>query len=424
MNILYLAHRIPYPPDKGDKIRSFHQIEHLARHHSVWCACFVDSPDDFAYVSALRSICKDVIAIPLRRGVALLRGAMGLVRGRTLTESIYADDAMREILAQLSSDVHFHAVVAFSSGMAPHALRVGADRRVLDLCDLDSRKWLDYASASRGPLRALYRTEGTRLARLEQEWAAQFDATLLISTAEAAPLVQHVGSTRVHIVGNGVTLRPALRPSGNQHPTIGFVGMMNYRPNVDAVCWFAKHCWSTIRSVFPSAEFRIIGRSPTRKVRSLGRLPGVTVVGAVDDVGIELQHMDVSVAPMRIARGLQNKVLEAMAASKPVVLTREAANGIAGRHQHDFVVANSPTAINRSVLELLRDKTRRLRMGDAARQFVARHHRWEDALREFELIVTGSVERSRRGYGVSLSDSHTNLLICQAVNTDQPTVDR
>ena len=424
MNILYLAHRIPYPPDKGDKIRSFHQIEHLARRHSVWCACFVDSPDDFDYVPALRSICRDVIAIPLRRGLSMLRGGMGVVRGRTLTESIYDDNNMRKALAQLGSTVHFDSVVAFSSGMASHALDVQTNRRVLDLCDLDSRKWLDYAGASYGPLRALYRTEGTRLARLEEQWATLFHATILISETEAAPLVQRVGPTRVHIVGNGVKVRTVLCHGANQHPTIGFVGMMNYRPNVDAVCWFARHCWSEIRSVFPAAEFRIIGRSPTRKVRSLHAIPGVNVVGAVDDTSTELQHMDVSVAPMRIARGLQNKVLEAMAASVPVVLTSAAADGIAGRHQRDFVIADSPTAINRSVLELLRDKSRRLRMGDAARQFVARHHRWEDALRDFELIVTGSVERSRHSNSALPSGSHADHLVSQHVNTDQTIVDR
>jgi sugar transferase (PEP-CTERM/EpsH1 system associated) len=314
-------------------------------------------------------------------------------------------------LDRLCLMTQFDSVIAFSSSMAPYALHVPASRRILDLCDLDSRKWLDYADASMGPVRSLYRMEGQRLAQREQEWAKQCNATILISEAEAAPLVQRTSSAHVYHIGNGVNLPAQRLPTSNEHPIVGFVGMMNYRPNVDAVCWFADHCWADLRQILPSAEVRIVGRSPTRKVRSLDSRSGITVVGAVDDLASELRQMDVSVAPMRIARGLQNKVLEAMADSIPVVLTSAAAEGIAGQHDRDFLKADSPTAMTRSILDLLRNPAERMRIGDAGRRFVARYHRWPEVLREFELVVTGAVNRTAAVSGVQSSgDSHTETI--------------
>lgn len=427
MNILYLAHRIPYPPDKGDKIRSFHQLAHLAKSHKVWCACFVDAAADRRYVGRLAEHCEDVAALRLWPASAALRGLAGLVRGGTVTESSYSRSAMWSILHRWSERVRFDAVVAFSSSMAPYALRVRADRRVLDLCDLDSRKWLDYAGASRAPIGRLYRTEGNRLAVRERSWIDAFDATLLITEAEAAPLRRVADPRRIHVIGNGVLLpdpadrddqvpdpssqdrghlslalrarngtedaRDAATPKA-RNPTVGFIGMMNYRPNEDAVSWFVSECWHDIRKAFPMAIFRIIGRFPTRRVRRLAAAPGVEVVGAVDDVTAELRGLDVSVAPLRIARGLQNKVLEAMAAWKPVVLTTGAAEGIGGRDGREFLIADEPVLITESVIGLLNDPAERRRIGSRARRFVAAHHRWDTILRHFELIVTGSVQRS------------------------------
>ncbi len=394
MNILYLAHRIPFPPDKGDKIRSFHQIEHLAKYHKVWCAFFLDDVSDRRHLGRLGRYCVDMAAVRLQRGPAILRGLYGLASGRTLTETYYKSAEMSASLHRWTQTRQFDAVVAFSSSMAPYALQVPTSRRVLDLCDLDSRKWMDYADSSKGPARYLYRTEGRRLAEQERDWAEAFDATLLITETEAKPIRRYVNPGRVHVVGNGVSL-PVDTDGHRAHPpTVGFVGVMDYRPNVDAVCWFVSNCWHEIRTRCPSATLRIVGRSPTRRVRRLNHIPGVRVVGEVDDVTAELRGFDLSIAPMRIARGLQNKVLEAMAAAKPVVLTCAAADGIKADHNREFFIADTPVAISANVSWLLNDETARSRMGQAARSFVAANHRWEGILRRFELIVTRAVERS------------------------------
>jgi len=448
MKILYLAHRIPYPPNKGDKLRAYRQIEHLAKSHDVWCACFIDNPRDGRYVRPLRDICRGVVAVPLPRKSAMLRGLAGLARGKTVTESFYQSAKMQEALAHWSVRVDFDIVVAFSSGVAPHALSVPARRHVLDLCDLDSRKWQDYAAESRAPLKWLYALEGRRLARREVEWIEQFDASILITEAEATSLERMASQGRLHIVGNGVDIPPVpdsshTRPNipqapvdssarergthqspkrkrgdkrttpensdpkgRNSDPVVGFVGVMDYKPNVDAVVWFVRHCWPGIRRVHPRATFRIVGRNPLRTVSRFKKSPGVRVVGEVESVQRELQRFDVSVAPLQIARGLQNKVLEAMAHAKPVVLTSGAAEGIDAANGEHFHIADSPTDTIQTVNRLLADPEERKTVGQAARSFVATNHDWRRELLKFEQITTG-VMASRQSTDISWRPAST-----------------
>ena len=394
MNILYLAHRIPYPPDKGDKLRAFRQIERLSKRHRVWCACFVDVPSDFRHVTALRERCEDVAAIELKPRYAKLRGMWNLVRGGTITEGFYHSHDMRSVLQRWARVIRFDAVAAFSSSMAPYALSVPAPRRVIDYCDRDSQKWIDCADYSRGLVQRLYRAEGERLGVRELRWMDAFDASILITEMEASPLRELVASRKLHVVGNGVALPERRNRTAMARPTVGFVGVMDYFPNVDAVSWFVRECWPMIRSVQPTAVFRIVGRSPVRAVRRLGRCPGVQIVSGVDDMQAELQRFDVSVAPLRIARGIQNKVLEAMAAARPVVLTSKAAAGIGAETGRDYLVQDTPAGIAGAVRDLLGDPSAGQRIGDAARRFVAEHHRWDEQMDRYELLVTGAMERS------------------------------
>ena len=400
MNILYLAHRIPFPPNKGDKLRALRQIERLAGHHRVWCACFVDRPSDQQFVKPLSAYCHKLAAIHLNPARAMLRGVVGMARGKTLTESYYRNARMYDVLRSWSKQVRFDAVVAFSSSMAPYALSVPASRRTLDLCDLDSQKWFDYAATSSGPHALPYAVEGRRLAAREETWLDAFDATILITEAEAALLEPSASRGKLHIVGNGVSLpdlsadatcRPDVSETGAYPSVVGFVGVMDYRPNVDAVCWFVDNCWEAIRKAYPQAVFRIVGRSPTRRVRRLTRATGVEVVGEVHDAAAEILRFSVSVAPMPIARGLQNKVLEAMAAARPVVLSSCAARGLKGRHDQHYVLADTPDETIRAVVHLLGDEARSRQLGSAARRYVATHHRWRRELQRFELIVAGQL---------------------------------
>ncbi len=399
MRVLYLAHRIPYPPNKGDKLRAFHQIARLAKCHEVWCACFIDNAAEGRFVESLGEHCREVHSVYLGARKAKWRGVRALLNGQTVTEAYFNHPEMRETIQRLSGQIDFDVVVAFSSSMAPYALSVPAQRRVLDLCDLDSEKWLAYAKESYPPMKWVYRAEGRRLAVMERRWLGEFDATILITEAEAEAIDRPADLDRLHIVGNGVPLpdeSTLSKRSGEKRYVVGFVGQMDYKPNVDAMRWFVECVWPGVRVGHPCAEFRIVGRSPVKAVRNLSAVEGVRVVGEVRDVGQELVKFDVSVAPIRIARGLQNKVLEAMAYKKPIVLTPAAAEGIAAHGGLQYLLASQADDFAASVVRLLRDQALADTLGRRARRFVATHHRWEDELAKFEAVVTGTMSPGKR----------------------------
>lgn len=322
----------------------------------------------------------------------MLRGIGGLLSGGTLTEAYYESAEMRERLAVWNERIGFDAVLAFSSSMAGYALPIDAGRRVIDFCDLDSLKWQAYARQGTGPLRVLYAVEGRRMATRERAWSSAFDRTIVITREEAQSLIDAVGAARALVAGNGVTLPD--EPLIGQLPSesvVGFVGAMDYKPNVEGVCWFCKEVWPRIKTHRPEAVFRIVGRAPARRVRRLAKYDGVEVVGAVEDVGPWIRGFRVSIAPLHIARGLQNKVLEAMAWARPVVLTSAAACGIEGVDGREYVVADSAESFSRAVLNLLADEERAVEMGRSARQRVAWRHDWAREMGKIERALIGPV---------------------------------
>ena len=230
MNILFLAHRIPYPPNKGDKLRSFHMLEHLASRHSVWCAAFVDDDRDWAHRDRLQAMCENVHLVALPRRRSLLRGAIRMLRGGTITEGCYyrRDGEMARCLNEWSQQVRFDAVLAFSSSMARYGLAVDAPRRVLDLCDLDSAKWMEYAAHASWLLRQVYYLESHRLAAREAEWIRAYDAATLITEHEADALPFAELRERITIVGNGVHICPEVKNTPDDaSPIVGFIGAMD-----------------------------------------------------------------------------------------------------------------------------------------------------------------------------------------------------
>jgi sugar transferase (PEP-CTERM/EpsH1 system associated) len=397
MNILYLAHRIPYPPNKGDKVRSYHELAYLARRHDLWCACFVDNPADLRHVDAVRELCRDVEAVRLFRSIATPRALWNLATGGTFTEGYFQHLRMLDTLRRWDAEVAFDAVLVFSSGMAPYAGHVRADRKVIDFCDLDSRKWLAYSARAGGPKARLLELEARRLARRELKWLDAFDAAVVITQAEAADLAETQLRHKLHVIGNGVALPD---PRGDEcfvdegdgagTPRVGFVGCMDYPPNVDAVRWFVQEIWPWIIKEIPDAVFQIVGRNPTWAVRALAGQT-VEVVGEVVRVFPYLSRFDVSVSPIRVARGLQNKVLEAMVAARPVVLTSAAATGIKARDGEHFLVADDPRPFADHVVALLRDSVRRARVGQAARLFASRHHCWGREMARLESLLTSPI---------------------------------
>lgn len=415
MRVLYIAHRIPYPPNKGDKLRSFHQIKVLSERHDIWCAAFADDPADQVYAALLHRWCRDVCVLPLSRTRATLRGLFNLLRGGTITEAFYRDPRMTRRLALWAKAVPFDVVLVFSSGVACYAAPLSAGVKVLDFCDLDSQKWLSYAKRKRFPVSWLYRTEGRRLALRERDWLDEFDNTALISITEKADLVRDAGSTvaddseperaaglsqrghlrcdsppssRVTVIGNGVVLPSAREVPAPDSKIVGFVGAMDYAPNIDAVNWFANAIWPAIRTEHPGARFQIVGRNPTRAVRRLAKRADVEVVGEVPHVIDTLKAWQVSVAPMRMGRGIQNKVLEAMAAARPVVLTSQAAAGLSQRDREHLVIADTGEEIAGAVNRLLSNVALCRRLGRDSRRIVAGEHSWAREVAKLEALFT------------------------------------
>lgn len=385
MKLLYLCHRFPYPPNKGCKIRAFHTIEHLAKSHDVWCATFVDDPADMQYVPAMKEFCHEVITVPLGRLRAALRGAFDMAIDETLTEGFYRSKPMRDAIRELTTRVKFDSVIAFSSSMGQYARSIDAAIKIIDLCDLDSQKWAAMAQHSRPPRSWFYEAEARRLAQLEAELYDAFDATILISQHEANDWIGD--RSKLHVMGNGVHYPKRLRTGICASKTIGFVGDMRYMPNIDAVCWFAESIFPTIRHRVPDASFRIIGRSPTRRVRRLADHERVSVTGEVDDVIEYLNQCQVMVAPLRIARGIQNKVLEAMAARKAVVVTTPVARALRAKADEHLVVGDDPASLANRVVQLLKDPLRCAELGAKAHRWVASEYGWAQQLRTLDRLL-------------------------------------
>jgi sugar transferase (PEP-CTERM/EpsH1 system associated) len=388
--LLFLAHRIPYPPNKGDKIRSFHLLRHLSKRYRIHLGAFVDDPDDMQYAETLKQWCAEVKLVPLHPRSARLASLRGLLTGEALTLPYYRNRELK-LWAQSLADVGtVTRGVAYSSAMAQF-MPAKLERRVMDMVDVDSDKWTQYASSQRWPMSWLYAREGERLARWEARVAEDFDATLLVSHDEAA-LLQHRAPQAKHRIGafeNGVDAeyfspdRDYPDPYKPNTRGIVFTGAMDYWPNVDAVTWFAERIFPAIRDRAPEARFTIVGSRPTEAVHALARQPGVVVTGAVPDVRPYIAHAACAVAPLRIARGVQNKVLEAMAMARPVVASPQAAEGIRAEAGRDYLLAKGEADFAAAVLACLASGG----PTDAARACILENYDWDRNLAAVDRLL-------------------------------------
>jgi sugar transferase (PEP-CTERM/EpsH1 system associated) len=399
-NILFLAHRVPYPPDKGDRIRTFHILKHLSRRAAIHVACLADEPVGEETLAALQKCCAQVAVVPLPPRARWMRALAYLARGRTLTEGAFYSPVLVKTLRAWAAATSFRAVFASSSGMAQFArLReLAGSPVVVDLVDVDSEKWFDYAATSNRLHALLYRTEGRRLRRLERSLAASARALTLVSNGEADIFHGFCPLGDVQVITNGVDFNyfhPLTEPVVEDGCV--FVGALDYLPNVDAACWFAREAWPEIRRRHPDARLSLVGRRPTVEVGRLGGLPGVGVVGQVPDVRPHVARAAVAVAPLRIARGLQNKVLEALAMGKAVVASPQALAGLQERLDVPALCATSSEEWVEQVGKLLGDTELRRSLGELGRRYVTTHHDWAKCLRPFEpLLGLSADERDMR----------------------------
>jgi polysaccharide biosynthesis protein PslH len=397
--LLYLTHRIPFPPNKGDKIRSYHLLKALARDYRVYLGTAIDDIDDWRHLDALREHCAEVFAIGVRPRLARFASLRGLATGEALTVPYYRSRRMaRWVRATLERHAIEKAVV-FSAAMAQYVIDRPRLATLVDLVDVDSAKWRQYAPRARWPMSWVYAREAERLLEFERSIAARSVAVTLVSAAETALFLEHAPEAegKAFTVRNGVDAEffapdPArASPYSAEAAPIVFTGAMDYWPNVDAVTWFARQVLPAVRARVPAAVFTIVGMNPAPAVRALAELPGVAVTGRVEDVRPYLQHARAVVAPLRIARGVQNKILEAMALEKTVVATSACLEGLGVRAGTEILAADDAGGFATAVGDVLAGATDAA-IGRAARAHVVAEYGWARNLARIDQLLSGRGE--------------------------------
>jgi sugar transferase (PEP-CTERM/EpsH1 system associated) len=396
MRILLLTHRLPYPPNKGDKIRSFNLLEYLAKRHEVFLACPVDEPEDMAFVAELERRCAGVLAVRIDGRSKVLAGLQALFTGTAISVRHFHAAALQRRIDEFLDTQDVDAVFCFSSPMAEYVFRSrhahGKLRRALrliDLIDVDSFKWQQYRDRSPVPQRWVYAYEAWRLGDYERHIAAEFDRLFLVSEQERAYMPSGARVDHLQALSNGVDLEYfAPRGAPRAGPlSVVFTGVMDYWPNVQGVQWFADAVLPRIRAELPDTRFVIVGSKPTEAVRRLAERPGIEVTGFVQDVRDYVANAAACVVPLKIARGLQNKVLEAMAMGKAVVCTSQSLEGIRANHGADLLVADDEAGFAAQVVDLLQSPQRAEEIGRNARRCVERNYSWEANLRPLDSLL-------------------------------------
>ena len=398
-DILFLSHRVPFPPDRGDKIRSHHLLRGLAKIAPVHVATFGETAQDMEQKRELKAIAKSHV-LKHRQRPLWLSGVEALITGKPVSLSAFEDLAIRAYVRKTLRDHPVDTIFVFSGQMGQYIPDDFRGRVIIDLCDVDSAKFEAYAEA--GQRRWINTREARLLSREEERLARRADTTLLISRNEAQLLRRRIDDSaglNITALGNGIDagffdpeqvgLQQDLEEG--EDPQLVFTGQMDYPPNVAAVEWVMDQVMPRLRQRYSRARFHIVGRAPGEALKARHGENGVRVWGEVADVRPFLKSADVVVAPLLIARGVQNKVLEAMAMARPVVLTPAAATGIDACDGRDFIVADAKGDVfARAIQSLLHDPTRAGDIGRAARRFVVEDMGWEAVHRQLAELVSGN----------------------------------
>jgi sugar transferase (PEP-CTERM/EpsH1 system associated) len=395
-SMIFISHRFPYPPNKGEKIRAWNLIRHFAKTYRIHLGCLVDEPSDFAHQDVIRPFCADLACFAIDKRMQKVKSLLKFRPGAPLMLAYNHHPGLKAWVDATMARERIDVVYIFSTAMAPYVLpitRVPGQSLILDMQDIDSEKWTDYATRASFPMRAVWAREGSTLLAYERAAASGCDATLLVSDPECARLIQlapELGGS-VHAIEQGVDLEkfdPRIafpNPYEPGKPQVVFTGNMDYWPNADAAIWFARDILPLLQSRSPAPHFTVVGANPGPQVLALAQLPGVTVTGRVDDVRPYVAHADVSVCPLRIARGIQNKVLEAMALARPVVASPQAYEGVRAIGGTDLLVADGPQAIAKTVAAVLDGKHPGL--GRSARAAMERSYAWSGVLSRLDRVL-------------------------------------
>jgi len=388
MRILFVSHRFPYPPTSGAKIRAYHMIRHLSATHEVTVASLVRTGAEEHDAAGIAAYCAEYRMQRVSGPVQVARMLSRLPGPTPSSFGYFYSGALLRRIRDLLERRPFDLIVAHSSSVSPYVEDVQGIPKIMDFCDMDSQKWLEYARYKPFPISLAYGLEGHKLAREEGRIARQFDLCTVATTAEAATLGRLSEDAAIDWFPNGVDseyFAPSLEPCDPD--ALVFVGRMDYFPNVECMRRFCADVLPRVQATRPRATLAIVGADPTRDATALGRLPGVTVTGTVPDVRPYLHRAALMVAPLNIARGTQNKILEGMAAGLPVITSRIAAGGVDAVASEHFVVATSPEEQAEAILRVLADPAERKRLALAGRARMLSHHAWDRSMQRLDGII-------------------------------------
>ncbi len=398
MNILFVCHRLPFPPNRGGKIRPFHMIQHLSQKHAVTVASLAHSQVELERGTGLHAHCAAVLAEVVPRELRWMQAVAALTSSTPSSVAYFRSARLHRRVREAWQRTRFDAVIVHCAFVAQYVLDLRGGFRIMDFGDLDSGKWFGYAAHRALPLSLGYRIEAKKLRRYEKELAGQFDQYTVTTPGELEEFKTFGVTAPCRVVPNGVDaayFHPKTRPRSDSS-VIAFLGRMDYFPNVDGIVHFARRVFPLIRQAEPRAELRIIGSNPTRAVRELAAIPGVSVTGEVPDVRPPLEDAAVGIAPLRIARGTQNKILQLMAMGIPVVSTPQAAEGIQAVPGRDLLVAGDVESYAAQVVELLRNKSLHAALAEAGRRQVEAAHAWPQSMKILDSMLEAASATAAR----------------------------
>jgi sugar transferase (PEP-CTERM/EpsH1 system associated) len=388
MRILYICHRFPYPPKRGGKIRPFNMIRHLAQQHEVVVCSLSRSDEETAEAQGIAPYCSEFHLAQVDNRLQSLRMVATLPTPITASTSFFHSPELARKIRSLLAQKRFDLIFVHCSSVAHYVQHVTDVPKILDFGDMDSHKWLEYAQYKPFPLSMGYWWEGQRVLAQEKRLARRFDVCTATTKAEWQTLEGYRAASATDWFPNGVDSQ-FFAPGSEPHDpdTVVFVGRMDYYPNQQCMFEFCAEVLPRLRAKRPSVKLKIVGADPSPAVRRLGELLGVTVTGSVPDVRPHVTQAALTVAPLRIARGTQNKILEAMAMGVPVVCSRIAADGVDAVPGEHLLATQTPQECADAVLRVLEDPSLRNRLAQAGRERVLSHHAWPSSMRRLDAIV-------------------------------------